>query len=616
MNRAALVLSMFGLGCATAMADEPAATVPAVTVSAAMRETCGDCHADGMSEGGFSLDDLDAGTYGDKTTDRWVAAWKNVRAETMPPPDYDRPSAEARKALLSWIEADVFAIDPSKPNPGHVPARRLNRSEYRHTVSDLLNVQIDTDEFFPTDDSSYGFDTVGDSLRMSPELLERFLAAAELAGKKAVPLHGPQLPEKTFWGGEWSDGKKSGEKSPLDEPRKLWWSHTPKTAGEYELVVNYEVYESWTFLPTTAEVVIRALPEKGEASELARRVVGWDDRSGTISGKVSLPEGKTTFELEIIPKHPHEPSDIPDVDPTLKYDLGVKDCALVGPTGAGLEYASPTNRIITEGLPPDDLDGRLEYARKIFTGLADEGFRRPARTEEIDSLVAIAKEAMTAEGGSFEAGIQAGVIRLLAMPQFLYRAESVPTEGLEPVHGAVPINEFALASRITYFLWAGPPDGGFRWAAKAGTLRKNLDEQIDRAIDDPWRRPRFVRAFVGQWLQTRDVHDHPVDLRRILGYRDPRVKKIERRGWNIREAMMKETEAHFEHLIVEGRPITELLDCDYAFLNEDLAKFYGVAGVKGSKMRKVDLPEGSRRGGLLTQGSFLLVTSNPRGRAL
>ena len=590
---------------ATVWADAATPRIPE-----AMTAACGDCHAGGADEGGFSLDALAAGEYGEKTTERWVAAWKNVRAETMPPRDWDKPSAEDRAALVRWIETDVFALDPERPEPGRVAARRLNRHEYHNTVGDLLGVPFDAEEAFPPDDSSYGFDTVGDGLRMSPEMLERFLAAADAVASDAVSLEGPRPPEVTFWGGQWGGDGGSGNDIPLDAARKVYWKRTVKE-GRYRFEAKFEVDGAWTRLPTTAEVAVLAIPADGEPAEVARATVGWENKAGSLSGELDLPAGEVVFELSMTPRTPHEPSDLPDVSKDLRYEFDLGNGSLMGPMSAPPRYRGSTARILKKGPPPEDAAGREAYARESLRELADLAFRRPVADEELDALTAIAVGGMTVERGSFERGVREAVARMLAMPQFLYRAESVPQPGAEPTHGAVPIDEFALASRMAYFLWAGPPDGGLHWAAREGKLRAELDANIDRMLDDEWRRPRFVQAFVGQWLRTRDVHEHAVDVRRVLQYRDPRIKNIQRRGYQIREGMKRETEMLFEHLLTEDRPVTELLTAGYTFLNEDLAKFYGVEGVDGREMRRVDLPDDSPRGGLLSHGSFLLVTSNP-----
>ena len=582
---------------------------PAAAAADRLRAYCGDCHADGAIEGGFALEALTSGGYGEKTEDRWVAAWKNLRAETMPPADAERPSEADRADLLAAIERDVFRLDRANPDPGSVPARRLNRNEYRRTVADLFAVDYDTAEEFPPDDASYGFDTVGDSLRMSPLLLEKYLNAAAAIAEEAMPPGGPRLPESSFWGDHFKGEGLTARKLPMDRHVRLVAETWTSAAGDYTLTVPHAVDEAWTKLPTTATLVLRHLPDGGDPVELGRFEAGWESRKAEpLECRVALPHGKVRFELEVVPGHPHGPSGDPAVADDFRYHVRIDRCVLTGPDGAELAYADPANRILKDGPPPADRTGREAYIAKSIRDVADMAFRRPATDAEVALLTAEAMKVLAA-GGPFEAGVRAALTRLLAMPQFLFRAESAPQAGAEG--GVVPIDEFALASRLAYFLSGGPPDGHLHWQARGGKLRANLAENVDRLLDDKWRRRRFVKDFVGQWLQTRDVHEHASDVNRILGFRRDETQPYYRRQYQIREAMREETELLFDHLITESRPFTELLTADYTFLNRDLAAFYGIGGVDSREMTKVSLPAGSHRGGLLRHGSVQLITSNP-----
>jgi hypothetical protein len=225
----------------------------------------------------------------------------------------------------------------------------------------------------------------------------------------------------------------------------------------------------------------------------------------------------------------------------------------------------------------------------------------------LEKLVRITDDIQRQPGSSFEHAIGQGLTAILASPRFLFRAEIQP----EPNNPAkvVRVDEFALASRLSYFLWSSLPDDELLALARDGKLRANLRSQVDRMLKDDKGR-RFARNFAGQWLQTRDVESVSIDAQRILRLRNSEdAQKIFNGG--VRRAMRQETEMLFGHLVRENRPLTELILSDYTFLNERLAGFYNVEGVKGQDMRKVSLPKDSHRGGLLTHGSFLLVTSNP-----
>ncbi|MCB1236406.1 MAG: DUF1592 domain-containing protein, partial [Verrucomicrobiae bacterium] len=263
--------------------------------------------------------------------------------------------------------------------------------------------------------------------------------------------------------------------------------------------------------------------------------------------------------------------------------------------------------IFPDGPPPDDMGARDVSREKILRRLATLAFRRPVDDATVDRLVAMARDVDEQPGKRFEHGIAHALTAILASPRFLFRAEIQP----EPNNPGMiaPVDEYALASRLSYFIWSSCPDEELMKLAGEGKLRQNLRPQVDRMLADA-KSQRFIENFVGQWLQSRDVETINVDPRRILGIRDlGEAFKVFNR--NLRQAMREETEMFFAHMLRENRPATELLTARYTFLNEELAKWYQVDGVKGREMRKVDLPADSPRGGLLNQATFLIVTSNP-----
>jgi len=270
-------------------------------------------------------------------------------------------------------------------------------------------------------------------------------------------------------------------------------------------------------------------------------------------------------------------------------------------------YPDHVRRLFPFGPPPDDPAERPGHLRQTVQRLAERGFRRPQEDDTIDGLVAVAEQAAAGPDGSFEQGIAAAVTAVVAAPRFLFRIEAAERAAAEGE--AVLIDEFSLASRLSYFLWSTMPDDELMARARSGSLRRELSGQVARMVEDR-RSDAFVRNFVGQWLQTRDVEALPFDVKRVLG--------VGSRGQGeaifsdeVRRAMREETELLFAHVLREGLPATDLLVGRETFLNEPLARFYGMAGVTGKQMRLVSLPADSPRGGLLAQGSFLVVTSNP-----
>ncbi|HQZ27943.1 MAG TPA: DUF1592 domain-containing protein, partial [Verrucomicrobiales bacterium] len=263
--------------------------------------------------------------------------------------------------------------------------------------------------------------------------------------------------------------------------------------------------------------------------------------------------------------------------------------------------------LFSEGPPPADEKLRDQYRETILRRFATSAFRRPVEDATVARLVALARQVTLQPGYGFEEGIAEGLTAILVSPKFLMRAEVQP----EPNNPGkiVPIDEYALASRLSYFFWSSIPDEELLRLAGEGKLRENLRPQVDRLLKDE-KSKRFVTNFVGQWLEARDVETMSFDERRLLGEKDlGTARKIF--GGRLRQSMRFESEEFFGYVLRENRPATELLTANYTFLNEPLAEWYGIDGIKGTNMRKVDLPADSKRGGLLSQGTFQLVTSNP-----
>jgi len=277
------------------------------------------------------------------------------------------------------------------------------------------------------------------------------------------------------------------------------------------------------------------------------------------------------------------------------------------------EYPAAERRLFPEGPPPDDPKDRPGHLRRTLTMLARRAFRRPVENATVDSLVGVATAASEASGGSFEKGVAAAVSAVLASPRFLFHVEDaaagVAAGGAGVTPRAVPLDDHSLACRLSYLLWSSMPDDELFGIASKGKLHENLGRQVDRMIADP-RADRFVRNFVGQWLQTRDIENLPVDGRHVLGARDRKEgEKIFSRS--IRRAMREETELLFAHVLRNRLPAADLVVGRQTFLNAELAKFYGISGVEGPAMRLTVLDESSHRAGLLTHGGLLFVTSNP-----
>lgn len=559
---------------------------------------CFDCHGDGSREGDFRMDtfkDLSAHLDDRK---HWMPVWKNLRSQIMPPSEEDQPSAEETRKLLAWIEAEVFKLDPKKPDPGRVTIRRLNREEYRNAVFDLLGVEYDTAEAFPPDDTGYGFDNIGDVLSISPLLMEKYLASAEEVVNLALPDDASaQLPRVEFPAGDFKNPSVPPTWIPFSGETEFTLNLPVKWDGKYQLMLQYSIRGA--IEATTAEATLEI---SAEGEPLTKTKLGWDQRSSIdLTATAALKVGESQIKVTLKPGKP--PADGEEA-----LYLSLQRLILQGPLdGSQKEFSKGHRMILVDGPAPEDPKAAKAYARKIMRSFVSRAFRRPVVASDIERLVDIVDEIDKLPGRTFQDGIKQAISACLASPRFLFRAEIQP----EPNNPdkIVPLDEYALAARLSFFLWASVPDDELLSLAYNKKLRANLRKQVDRMMADP-RSRRLTENFVGQWLQARDVATAPISAPAILGVANNR-KASEIFDPRLRNDMRAETFALFDFILREGRPAEELISARYSFLNERLAAFYGIDGVKGEELRAIDLTEHPERGGLLTQGTFLIVSSNP-----
>lgn len=584
-------------GWTVVSADEKAFT----EIEPLLVANCYDCHGDGMDKGDFAMDDFASIEEHLKDFDVWFEIWKNVRGNLMPPSDKPQLKSGDKEKLLAFIESRVFKIDRNNPDPGRVTIRRLNREEYRHSIKDLLKIDFGVEDILPADDTGYGFDTIGDVLSISPLLMEKYIEAAASIVEKGVPTNGPEIVEWWFDAKRFKDGRNgewSADWMPFDGARKMESKEWVGFDGEYEVRVDFRIRGSDEASSNSATLKL-GYGEK----ELARRKLGWDNSARiTLKTKATLKQGK-----EVPFWFATETGEAPKEGEN-KLAIDVESVVIRGPLdGSQKDYPWSARYLFPDGPPPADEAGRDPYRKTILRSFASRAFRRPVDDGTVDRLVALARQVDTQPGYGFEDGIAEAITAILVSPRFLMRAEVQP----EPDNPGkvVLIDEYALASRLSYFLWSSIPDDELTRLAGEGKLRGSLRAQVDRMLKDE-KSKRFVSNFVGQWLQARDVESLSFDERRLLEEKDlEKARKIF--NGRLRQSMRLESEEFFGYVLRENRPAAELLTANYTFLNEPLAQWYGVGGVKGNEMRKVDLPKDSRRGGLLSQGTFQLVTSNP-----
>ena len=566
-----------------------------------LEDYCFDCHGDGSSKGDFSMDNYSDLPKHLDDVEHWLAIWRNLRSQIMPPPKKDQPEQKERQALLKWIETRVFKLDPSNPDPGRVTIRRLNRVEYRYAIRDLLGVDYDAEENFPADDTGYGFDTIGDVLSISPLHMEKYLEAASSIVEKALPKGAAaQVPVRVFSGRGFrrtGDAKRQADWLPFKIGNTVTLFGDAPANGTYEVSLRYAIRGASEATDQSAGLELLA-----GGRTIAARSMGWDQsESLVLSGKVRLEKGRSQFGVKVTPRKPAGSGQ-------QEQSVVLREIKIRGPIeGTFKEYAKGYRMIMVDGPPPKEMRDRQIYARKIMRSFVSRAFRRPLDRNTVAKLVAMAMQVDQSPGMTFEDGIKHAMTAVLASPRFLFRAEIQP----EPNNKGkvIFLDEYALASRLSFFLWSSVPDDELLSLAFQKKLRKSLRSQVERMLADP-RSHRFGKHFVGQWLQTRDIEHIPIDALRVLGIRDAGAANQVFNG-SLRRDMRLESELFFEFILKKDRPAKELISARYSFLNERLAKFYGVPGIRGNEHRLVDLHEHPQRGGILGQGSFLVVTSNP-----
>jgi hypothetical protein len=587
---------------------------------------CYECHGFGEKKGEVAFDEFKSDEDLLHNPDLWWRALRNVRANIMPPVGKDRPSEEEKQLLAKWIKYKAWGIDPNNPDPGRVTLRRLNRIEYRNTIRDLLGYDYKTNEEFPADDTGYGFDNIGDVLTTSPLLLEKYLKAAEMIVTAAVPTEPWSIDEHTIPGANFHDAdlKLSGKQLSYYEPAKLTHAFQAKHAGSYRVVVDFNVQGKFDFDPGRCRVTFKVDDQPGFQEEL-----GWyEGKKISKQFELQLTEGAHQLSLELEPLTPAEKK-------VNSLDLQLLTVSVQGPQEEQFRVRTKNyDTYFSKEEVPDGQNDRRAYAREILGRFAKQAYRRPVDDKTIDRLTGLAEVNYSLPDKRFEEGVQRAMVAVLASPRFLFRVEEI-----DPGHASeefAPVDEYALASRLSYFLWSSMPDAELMQLADRGELRANLTKQVDRMIKDA-RSDALVQNFVGQWLQVRDVEGIPINEQAVTAREDEGLRKLlddirtagtqaERRALfrqlrdrankveldgALRHDMQREAEMLFSHVIKDDCSVLDLVDCNYTFLNEKLAQYYGIPDVKGNEMRQVTLPKDSPRGGVLTLGAVLVVTSNP-----
>lgn len=566
-----------------------------------LETSCFACHANGSSQGGLSFDSFASEEELLSNHELWWSVMKNIRSGVMPPQGMPKPTEKDIQYINGWIKQEVFKSDAEHPHPGNVVLRRLNRTEYRNTIQDLIGYDYNTFAEFPPDDTGFGFDTIGEVLSISPMLLEKYLTAAKTIIEKSVPVKTKELRIDTVNGREFRSDSNNGTGRQISfyENDTVTYTFKARESGDYQIELDFEVDGEFDFDPGECQMTFFINDE-----ELLSEHYKWQSNK-MYHYTINKTWEPGEYELKVVIKPL-----VAEEKRINNIDFEIHDVLIKGPLEESKwDHPDGYFKFFTRDEPPAGKEERMEYASELLRTFATKAFRRPVDDETLTRLVSIVESVSSQPGKTFEAGVAQAMIAVIASPRFIYRIEDI--NPITNDQHFPQIDEYALASRLSYFFWSTMPDEELFALAAKGELRNNLEEQVKRLMKDD-RVESLVENFTGQWLQARDVETISIDVRRALDL--PRRRRGQPRlefEPTLRRAMRRETEILFTYIMQEDRSILEMLDSDYTFLNKELAEHYGIEGVEGSQMRKVDLPEDSPYGGVLTQGTVLTVTSNP-----
>jgi hypothetical protein len=584
---------------------------PAPAPRALVNQYCVACHSQELKTADLSLEGLDIARVGDDAA-TWEKVLRRVGANQMPPAGMPRPGAAASTAFLAYLEAELDKYAAAHPNPGRPTIHRLNRAEYSNAIRDLLALDINPGASLPADDTGYGFDNIGDVLSLSPILIERYMSAGRTVSRLAVgdrdvkpevdvftlpresraPARGaPRVPRT----------ERIDEDLPFDSGGGLSFQHTFPLDAEY-------VFK------------IQAGGPGGGGGAGERAGGGLELRVPVKAGvrHVSLTSIRSGAMPEVIPAigrgnqggPPGGPGQTGHLD--LRLDgVRLKLYEIPGGTGPGFNNLSIAGPYNISG-PGDSASRRKIFvctpaapaeeepcARQILASLVRRAYRRPSTEEDLKPLLALYESGrQEPQTGGFDSGIEMALRGILVSPDFLFRIERDPA-GSAP-GGVHRVNGFELASRLSFFLWSSIPDDELLKLAEQGKLAdpKVVEQQTARMLDDP-KSKAFIDNFSGQYLFVRN-----------LAAQKPDPDEFPEFDNGLRRAFERETTLFFNAMVRENRPVTELIDAKFTFLNDRLAEFYGVPGVRGPQFRRVEITDPDR-GGILGQGSLLTVTSYP-----
>jgi hypothetical protein len=576
MNRGGAILGVLGLAVIAGF-QQIARPQNVSPDRALLNQYCIGCHNEKLKTAGLMLDKLDL-THPDQDPEEWEKVVRKLRAGMMPPAGMPRPDRATLDAWTDRLETELDRAAAAKPNPGSTGLHRLNRTEYTNAIRDLLAIDVDGSTVLPADDSSEGFDNIADALAVSPALIERYVAAAGKISRLAVGNMLITPSTVTYRVPADLSQSEHVEGLPLGTRGGMLFRHTFPLDAEYTIKVRAR----------SAGIGVGGVGPSGEELELVLN----GERvklatAGTVDARIPVKAGPQDIGAAYVRKSPPGASDIWQV---FAGNSSVSSIAITGPLNPTGPGDTPSRRRIFVCRPNSEAE-EAPCAKKILSTLALRAYRQPPSGADLDTLLGFYQAGR--KSGSFDTGIEQALARVLVDPRFVFRFERDPSG--TPTGTAYRVSDLELASRLSFFLWSSIPDEELLDLAVHGRLHDPavLEKQTLRMLADP-RSEALVTNFGGQWLYLRELKSARPEAR---GFND-----------NLRQAFRRETELLLESILREDRSVVDLLNADYTYVNEALARHYGIPGIKGSRFKRVMLTDDSRRG-LLGQSSFLLVTS-------
>jgi hypothetical protein len=598
--------ALLGAGC------EPSPEQAAARYSAVVEHYCLDCHDYAGREAGLSLQGADLKGIG-AHAEVWEKVARKLRGRMMPPLGEPHPDERTYDGFVAYLEKSLDAAAEQNPNPGRASIRRLNRTEYGNSVRALLALDVDASELLPADDEGYGFDNIADILRVSPSLLEQYLAASAKVAALAVGDPDTRAVTTVYRAPSDLAQREHIEGLPLGTRGGILIHHDFPLDGQYELdvfllrnIVGYMTGLEW---PHELEIAIDGervfFAQVGGKEDNAMSDANMSAAANAIDARlrtrVFVPAGPHDVTVTFLVKsaaETHEPLELHTRDLDLQDMNGIPVLDYVNVSGPfdprGPGTTPSRERIFT--CEPKVAADEIPCATEILSTLAHRAYRRPVTEQDVALLLRFFADGR--KRGTFDAGIESALRLILSSPSFLFRDEKDPADVAPGTLYAV--DDVSLASRLSYFLWSGPPDDELLALAEKGKLHETATyrAQVKRMLVDA-RANALVDNFAAQWLYLRNLKSVHPDVEQFPDFDD-----------NLRQAMRRETELLFEHVMRADRPVSELMTAKYTFMNERLAKHYGVPDIYGSQFRKVALTDPNRYG-LLGQASILTVTSQP-----